>query len=270
MSATRTARLLLVEDDRDDQALVRRGFREPAPGEAAIDVVAVETVDAALARLQDESFAIVVTDYTLPNRNGVELLRALQHAGDPTPVVVLTGTADINVAAAALQEGATDFVPRLTLQSAYTVLTATSGEAALQKYAATRPGVVVVDVAMPGMDGPTTVAELRKLGCRTCVALALRGDGAAQELARKAGCVAVVEKPFRAPELVAQIAALQEPLDALAADVFSEDDGYPVVKLDNASAAGLREAPARLHSPAARARGRMHGSSHRGRRRAAT
>ncbi len=128
---------------------------------------------------------------------------------------------------------------RLALQDTMTVLTATSGKLAIEKYAATRPAVVLIDLVMPEMDGLATLAELRKLGCTTCLALAVRGDATAHERARKAGYLGVIEKPFREGDLAAQIAKALAFADGVTADHFSEEDGYPVLTLPNPSLRAL-------------------------------
>ena len=63
-------RLLLVEDNPADQELVRRGFRDPGPLEEPVEIVAVESVDAALAMLRKGGFAVILLDYALPKRTG--------------------------------------------------------------------------------------------------------------------------------------------------------------------------------------------------------
>jgi len=61
----------------------------------------------ALAAVRETTFAIILTDYSLPGRNGIELLRALREKDDETPVVLMTGLGDEFVAVAALQQGET-------------------------------------------------------------------------------------------------------------------------------------------------------------------
>lgn len=125
---------------------------------------------------------------------------------------------------------------RLALQHTMTVLTATSGKQALKKYVMTRPKVVVVDLIMPEMDGFATLAELQRLGTTPCIALALRGDTATHERARKAGFSGVVEKPFREGELAAQVTAVLAATERGGDDHFAEDGGYPVLVLPNPAA----------------------------------
>jgi two-component system, cell cycle response regulator len=127
------------------------------------------------------------------------------------------------------------------LEKSMTVLTALSGAEAIKHYAAARPGVVVVDLAMPEMDGYATIAALKKLGPSGFVALAVRGDGGAHEKARKAGCCAVVDKPFQADELLDQVLAAAStvvPADDLLRTCLSEVDGCAVFSLPRSKVLG--------------------------------
>jgi two-component system OmpR family response regulator len=56
-------------------------------------------------------------------------------------------------------------VAKLTLETVgeFTVLVCCSGPEAIEKAADFEPDLLLLDVMMPGMDGPQTLAELRKI-----------------------------------------------------------------------------------------------------------
>ena len=108
--ADKGLRLLLVEDSAADRELVERAFREPAPLTGPVDLEVVGDAEAALSAIREATFAVILTDYSLPGRNGIEFLRALREANDETPVVLMTGVGDEFVAVTALQQGAADYV----------------------------------------------------------------------------------------------------------------------------------------------------------------
>jgi two-component system cell cycle response regulator len=123
---------------------------------------------------------------------------------------------------------------RVSLEPVMKVVTATSGTAAIERYVEARPAVVIIDLAMPDMDGIQTLAGIRKSGGTDsyCIALVVRGDQAARDQAMGAGFAEVVEKPF-------QGAALQ---DAVAARVMAQGgspvrvvDGCPIVAMPGPS-----------------------------------
>jgi len=123
---------------------------------------------------------------------------------------------------------------RTALGASMKVLTALSGQEALERYKEARPGVVVVDLAMPDMDGFQTLAQLKDLGRSGFVALAVRGDATLHERARKAGYHTVLDKPFDANQLldnvIAAAGAVATP-DELLATVLGEDGGCSVLRL---------------------------------------
>ncbi len=86
----RARRLLIVEDD----AALREGLRRLLEG-PGLDIVTVGTVNDTLQALASSSFDCMVTDLTLPDGSGFDLLERM--AGDPTrafpPVIVYTGRA---------------------------------------------------------------------------------------------------------------------------------------------------------------------------------
>jgi CheY-like chemotaxis protein len=105
-----TLRVLVVEDDPTDRLLIARGFRDPAPLPGPVELEAVGDVDAALAVLAGRSFAVILSDYSLPGWTGLDLLRRLRERDDRTPLVLMSGGADEALAATAKQLGAVDCI----------------------------------------------------------------------------------------------------------------------------------------------------------------
>jgi CheY-like chemotaxis protein len=94
-----------------------------------------------------------------------------------------------------------------------TVLAA-SGAEALAKGAAERPDLILLDVMMPGMDGPTTFGQLRaqEATAKTPV-IFMTAKIQKQEVARylELGAVGVIGKPFDPMTLPAEIKRLLPP-----------------------------------------------------------
>lgn len=74
----------------------------------------VEAVDglAALARLGDAAFALVLLDLRMPNLDGISTLHRLRDRGDATPVVMLTAHGSVPDAVTAMKLGAIDFLAK--------------------------------------------------------------------------------------------------------------------------------------------------------------
>ena len=100
-----TARILLVEDDRDlaenlAEILVDLGY----------EVALAESAEKALELVQAGSFQSIITDFRLPGRNGIELIQELRAAGIAVPVVVVSAFMDHRMAERAELAGALDVV----------------------------------------------------------------------------------------------------------------------------------------------------------------
>lgn len=64
----------------------------------------------ALARLEDETFDIVVLDVLMPTLDGLETCRLLRARGDYTPVLMLTAKDAVADRVAGLEAGADDYL----------------------------------------------------------------------------------------------------------------------------------------------------------------
>ncbi|MFH1355464.1 MAG: response regulator [Candidatus Omnitrophota bacterium] len=59
-------------------------------------------------------------------------------------------------------QGIRDLIKEKLEKSQYKVITASSGQEALVVYKTNRPDLIMLDIAMPGIDGYQTAIELRK------------------------------------------------------------------------------------------------------------
>jgi CheY-like chemotaxis protein/signal transduction histidine kinase len=103
------ARILVVEDD----ALTLEAMRELLSGEGH-DVRAVPGVTPARQALWEADFDVVLSDWSMPDGTGVDVLAASRETQPTTPVIVATAAARLDVAVEALRGGAFDFVTKPT------------------------------------------------------------------------------------------------------------------------------------------------------------
>lgn len=92
-------------------------------------------------------------------------------------------------------------IARIALEhvGGFTVEICNSGPEALSKCPAFKPDLLLLDVMMPGMDGVTTLQELRKLpGFSVIPAMFMTAKVQPSEVAqlRKQGAIDVIPKPF--------------------------------------------------------------------------
>jgi two-component system C4-dicarboxylate transport response regulator DctD len=68
--------------------------------------------DAALAAVRRRAPQVVLTDFKMPRKTGLDLMRELQRFTPDIPVVLLTAHGDVPLAVAAMREGAYDFLQK--------------------------------------------------------------------------------------------------------------------------------------------------------------
>jgi DNA-binding NtrC family response regulator len=98
-------RVLVVEDE----AYVRESLTEILR-ERGYDVVGAGTVAEALRVVAQAPLDVVLTDFRLPDADGLELVKQVQTAAADLPVVVLTGQGTITSAIECLKSGASDYL----------------------------------------------------------------------------------------------------------------------------------------------------------------
>lgn len=98
---------------------------------------------------------------------------------------------------------------RITLQAhGYTVETAADGEAALIAASRNPPGIVVLDLGLPDMDGTAVLRELRRWSTAPVLVLSARHGSSDKVDALDAGADDYITKPFGLEELLARLRAL--------------------------------------------------------------
>lgn len=90
----------------------------------------------------------------------------------------------------------------------FTLETCSSGREAIEKVEGFKPDLILLDVMMPGMDGPDTLAELRKLDVTAAtpvIFMTTKVQPQEIEHYKDLGAVDVISKPFDPMNLSNQI-----------------------------------------------------------------
>ena len=103
----RKAHLLLVDDDPNTLASLSRAFRL-----AGHEATVCDSAARALELLRTETFDVILSDVVMPGKSGLELLEDIKHAGVKTPIVLISGQANIEMAVRATKLGALDFLEK--------------------------------------------------------------------------------------------------------------------------------------------------------------
>ncbi|WP_274953728.1 response regulator transcription factor [Angelakisella massiliensis] len=90
----------------------------------------------------------------------------------------------------------------------YTVVMAHDGEAAVEKFSAENPDLVLLDIMMPKLDGWQVCREIRKKSNAPIIMITAKGETFDKVLGLELGADDYVVKPFDTKEIVARIKAV--------------------------------------------------------------
>jgi two-component system OmpR family response regulator len=100
-------RILLIEDDVAAADMVAQGL-----GEAGHGACIASTASAGLAQAMAEPFDAIILDRMLPDRDGLELMKAFRAAGGTTPIVLLSALGEVDQRIEGLESGADDYLAK--------------------------------------------------------------------------------------------------------------------------------------------------------------
>lgn len=100
-------RVLIVEDSEDDTLLTVRELRR---GGYTLDYVRVDTPSAMQAALEQQTWDMVIADYSMPAFTAPEALKILQRQKLDLPFIIVSGTIGEDIAVAAMKAGAHDYL----------------------------------------------------------------------------------------------------------------------------------------------------------------
>src|ERR1043166_9049156 len=105
-----TPTLLIVDDERTQ----REGLR--AALEDRYDVYLAEDAKAAMTLLEEENFAVMLTDFRLPNEDGMKLIARAKSLAKPPVCILMTAYGSEELAVDAMKRGADDYIAKGRLQ----------------------------------------------------------------------------------------------------------------------------------------------------------
>jgi DNA-binding NtrC family response regulator len=95
----------------DDEAAIRESLETLLEFEG-FTVEAAETGEEGLARLGEHPFDLVLLDFALPDRNGLEILAEIRSRDPRLAVIMITAYGTVDNAVRAMQKGATNFIQK--------------------------------------------------------------------------------------------------------------------------------------------------------------
>ena len=103
----RKAHLLLIDDDANTLASLSRAFRL-----AGHEATVCDNALRAAELIRNNHFDLILSDVVMPGKTGMELLEELKQSGLKTPIVLISGQANIEMAVKATRLGALDFLEK--------------------------------------------------------------------------------------------------------------------------------------------------------------
>jgi two-component system, NtrC family, nitrogen regulation response regulator NtrX len=103
----RKANLLLIDDDPNTLASLSRAFRL-----AGHEATVCDNASRAAELIRSQHFDLILSDVVMPGKSGLEFLEELKKASVQTPIVLISGQANIEMAVRATRLGALDFLEK--------------------------------------------------------------------------------------------------------------------------------------------------------------
>ncbi len=108
-------KILIVDDDEIDRMAVRRALKLV---DGTMEITEAEDSASASSAFKTQDFDCAFIDYRLPDTDGLELIRKLRGSGVNTPLIVLTGQADDQIAVDLMKAGASDYLSKYKISPA--------------------------------------------------------------------------------------------------------------------------------------------------------
>ncbi len=115
MAQQNSLSVLYIEDNIDDQLILRRTLKNSIKANIKFDVA--ETAGEGLEKINSNQYDLVFLDYKLPDKTGLEFLEELRAEGKTVPVIFLTGMGSDKIAVEALRVGVEDYIIKSEIQT---------------------------------------------------------------------------------------------------------------------------------------------------------
>ena len=99
--------ILIIEDDITFGMMLKTWL-----GKKGFEVASVSNIARAQKHIEGQAIDLILSDLRLPDRNGIDLLKWMNEKGVHTPLIIMTGYADIQSAVLAIKLGACDYIAK--------------------------------------------------------------------------------------------------------------------------------------------------------------
>src|ERR1051325_1821474 len=95
----------------DDESEIREGLELLLRGEG-YGVSSADTGESGLGKLEERPYDLLLLDVSLPDRNGLDLLKEVRRRDPDLSVVLITAYGAFKLARAAYKNGAMNYIPK--------------------------------------------------------------------------------------------------------------------------------------------------------------
>lgn len=126
----RVLRVLIVEDSDNDAALLIRELRK---GGYEPEYVQVETADDLKARIKEDCWDCVISDYSMPSFDGISALKIVRKLNRDIPFIIVSANIGEEIAIMAMKAGAQDYIMKGNLKRLLPAIDRELKEAVIRK-----------------------------------------------------------------------------------------------------------------------------------------
>lgn len=99
--------ILIVDDEEQIRELLKKYFTD-----SGYDVVTASGGEDAIRKFAPEKFDCVISDFAMPDRDGLDVLKTIRNQDRRVVFLMVTGYPSLDIAIKAIKEGASDYITK--------------------------------------------------------------------------------------------------------------------------------------------------------------
>ncbi|WP_367387966.1 sigma-54-dependent transcriptional regulator [Lewinella sp. LCG006] len=209
----------------DDEAAIRRALRDILEFEK-YEVVEATNGTECLVKLKQGKFDVIVLDIKMPQMDGMDALDRIAILSPETPVIMISGHADIDTAVESVKKGAFDFISKpldlnrllITLRNAQDKSTLIGEKKALQRKVQTKEAPKMIGKS----EGLTKILETIEKVAPTEARILITGpNGTGKELVARQ----IHQQSSRAKQALVEVNCAAIPAELIESELFGHEKG---------------------------------------------